>query len=476
LAVGDFSLREDGSFTSSLIETGNTVAGWYDRTTAGSDTYSMSEQGKLIGGTFTESVLGQEGFTVTETGNTDNQTYDRTTTGTGTATVTETGAGTLGSGSSSYGYTLGEDGDSRAGMITQNEFGGDRYGLLERFVNVATIIPKVPGNMDYFPFGEPFADANYGEDELDASGGVVGGKKLTPEESRQIAAAAGQAAAKPPATKPGTVLSNLGELAVGIGEFGYDVIDTALEPVRIGGDLMRCGGVGIYVLFGGEAYDPGFRANTSARVKANSNVLETILELELEHAVDSGIGLLTYGALKGGGKVIRVALRPQGGFNMLPFIHEVPKNAAGASTSQLFERIARDPAFLRIAGVTEEEMLAALDAASVRYSNVLQAGYAGRVPLEGGGDQLVLGLSRLHQRTSPAAHELFHLAREMRGGPSLRIDKLPSLATRIAEESRVWGMQLRYAPVGTIAEAGAPLVVIYVGARGANALANRLLE
>ncbi len=90
----------------------------------------------------------------------------------------------------------------------------------------------------------------------------------------------------------------------------------------------------------------------------------------------------------------------------------------------VFEDVATDPRFLRIGAVNADEMAAAVRSASIRYSNPLQGGFAGRIVSESG-DDLILGLSRFHVRRSPAAHELFHLSRDLRGIQTLRMDKIP---------------------------------------------------
>ena len=197
-----------------------------------------------------------------------------------------------------------------------------------------------------------------------------------------------------------------------------------------------------------------------------SRALEQYLTGDKESAefLDAVIGM--YGGTKAWQFTER--LRPlrlysspgEGGFNFIPGIHDIPKNPAGTRVSSVFQRISRDPEFLKIAGVSEQEMEVALNGVSYRYSNILQGGFAGKVPT-GDGDQLILGLSRLHIRTSPAAHELFHVARELRGGPTLRVDQMPGFLSRVHEEAIVWGMQTRYAPLATAAEASGH-VFIYV--------------
>ncbi len=52
----------------------------------------------------------------------------------------------------------------------------------------------------------------------------------------------------------------------------------------------------------------------------------------------------------------------------------------------VFEDVATDPRFLRIAAVNADEMAVAVRSASIRYSNPLQGGFAGRIVSESGDD------------------------------------------------------------------------------------------
>ncbi len=157
--VGDFSLTETGSLTSTTVEYGNEIDSSYSQVVTSSDVYGMSEIGETSGGSFSETVNGSDAATLTEIGNYSNQTYNRTIVGTGTAVVTESGPGaTLGSGSPSYAYVVTEDSDPRAGVLIQAETGSDRYDLLELWQNVANVGANEEGNMDYSPYGQPFAD------------------------------------------------------------------------------------------------------------------------------------------------------------------------------------------------------------------------------------------------------------------------------------------------------------------------------
>lgn len=125
-----------------------------------------------------------------------------------------------------------------------------------------------------------------------------------------------------------------------------------------------------------------------------------------------------------------------------------PTKPAGPEIKALFKAIANDARFHRVAGLSDAEVQTPqneLASASFRYSNIIQAGYAGRV--EG---QLILGLSPLYYRllgTLVAAHELLHLARDVRGRKRLEDEE------RVwREEGLVWFLTLCYAPLrGTIA-------------------------
>ncbi len=165
--VGDFSLTETGSLTSTTVEYGNEIDSSYSQVVTLSDVYGMSEIGETSGGSFSETVNGSDAATLTEIGNYSNQTYNRTIVGTGTAVVTESGPGaTLGSGSPSYAYVVTEDSDPRAGVLIQAETGSDRYDLLELWQNVANVGANEEGNMDYSPYGQPFADPGPTNGEL----------------------------------------------------------------------------------------------------------------------------------------------------------------------------------------------------------------------------------------------------------------------------------------------------------------------
>jgi hypothetical protein len=59
----------------------------------------------------------------------------------------------------------------------------------------------------------------------------------------------------------------------------------------------------------------------------------------------------------------------------------------------------------------------------------------------------VLGLSRLHRRLVPAAHELFHLARDVRG-----LKRLDDETHVWREECIVWFLTWQYAPIRTVLE------------------------
>lgn len=158
-----------------------------------------------------------------------------------------------------------------------------------------------------------------------------------------------------------------------------------------------------------------------------------------------------------GGRMPTPGRTENNGLGLLPFVHSTPKKLAGPKVVNVFESVAADPRFLRIAGIGADEMATAVKSASIRYSNPLQGGYAGRIVTENA-EELILGLSRFHARRSPAAHELFHLSRDLRSLRSLRMDKIPGPVGRLREEVIVWNMQFRYAPVRTGLELGGGIV------------------
>lgn len=112
--------------------------------------------------------------------------------------------------------------------------------------------------------------------------------------------------------------------------------------------------------------------------------------------------------------------------------------------------------------------MSSLDEASFRVSNILQGGYAGRVPIAGAADaaeELVLALSPLHRRRAAAAHELFHLARDLRGVQSMSLGNEPPFFARLVEEAVVWRQGFQYAPLATSGELAGNLLLL-VGPAG----------
>jgi hypothetical protein len=143
------------------------------------------------------------------------------------------------------------------------------------------------------------------------------------------------------------------------------------------------------------------------------------------------------------------------------WIRGIPTVAANGAVRSRFEQIANDPFFQHIARLREDECQTLLDdlsTASIRYSKIVQGGYAGR------DDQgmLVLALSRWHLRSAPAAHELFHLARDViyrsRNGKAGK--SLDATTGILQEEIFVWIQTLSYLPIYGAVEIGIPLALV----------------
>src|SRR5205823_13917780 len=82
--------------------------------------------------------------------------------------------------------------------------------------------------------------------------------------------------------------------------------DNSLEPLRMAGDLVRLGQVGVYVAFGGEPYVPDLHSSTAQGFPTDPNAqLEYLKQKELENLKDGAVAAATMGALKGGGKLFR---------------------------------------------------------------------------------------------------------------------------------------------------------------------------
>lgn len=144
----------------------------------------------------------------------------------------------------------------------------------------------------------------------------------------------------------------------------------------------------------------------------------------------------------------------------------VPAHQADDRVSHLFAEVAADDEFRRIAGLTDEELAtltADLSTAAYRYST-LQGGFAGR-----DGTQLVLALSPLHLRRACAAHELFHLARDVvhrsRGGQGGK--SLGDETGVLREEAIVWQQTLAYRPVGAALEVSVLAAILVFPLMGA---------
>jgi hypothetical protein len=131
------------------------------------------------------------------------------------------------------------------------------------------------------------------------------------------------------------------------------------------------------------------------------------------------------------------------GSGLFGWLRRPPTKPAGPEVKALFERVADDPWFHKVAGLSPAEVVvlkSRLASASICYSTILQGGYAGRPETRG----LVLGLSRLHRHKAAAAHELFHLARDVRGQKDLDDETWV-----LIEELIVWSLTFEYAPVST---------------------------
>ena len=173
-----FTETENGTETASSTNTQDGVTGVYTVNTTGTDLYTLSESGTLTGGTFAETVHGTDSYSTNDIGNTALQTDTSTTTGGGSWTRTSSGAGaTLGSGSGTNGYTLVATGNAISGSFSEAETGTDRYGLVEKFDNVANDASgTTPGNVTFHSVGLPFRDPDVGElatTILDAVAGVL---------------------------------------------------------------------------------------------------------------------------------------------------------------------------------------------------------------------------------------------------------------------------------------------------------------
>jgi RHS repeat-associated protein len=92
------------------------------------------------------------------------------------------------------------------------------------------------------------------------------------------------------------------------GSLIYDVIDIGLEPIRMGGDLMRAGQAGINNATGGTPYVPEWHSNLARNAPPPADKeanLEYLKQAELDNLEDGAIAIGTMGVVKGGGKVIR---------------------------------------------------------------------------------------------------------------------------------------------------------------------------
>jgi hypothetical protein len=158
------------------------------------------------------------------------------------------------------------------------------------------------------------------------------------------------------------------------------------------------------------------------------------------------------------------------GSGLTGWLRRPPTKPAGPEVKALFQRIASDPWFHQVAGLSEREVQTIqreLASAEFCYCNSLQGGYAGRPPGRG----LVLGLSRLHRRVAPAAHELFHLAREVRGRKALNDE------TAVWREERiVWFQTFQYVPFRGTLELAVLLGILGACVYGVLEVCYRLLD
>jgi hypothetical protein len=150
-------------------------------------------------------------------------------------------------------------------------------------------------------------------------------------------------------------------------------------------------------------------------------------------------------------------------------VRAAPAVAANGKVRELFEEVANDPLFHLVAGLSaqpgpenapseRDTFLQDLSTASYRYSKMVQGGYAGR---DAAGN-LALALSRWHLRRAAAAHELFHLARDVlfrcRGGKAGK--DLNATTGILREEALVWQQTLAYLPVPGAVEIVLPVVLV----------------
>src|SRR5579883_1237753 len=147
---GLYTLTETGVDGATQAESGNVVTAAYLRVVTGTDSFTLAESATTM--------TAIESYTDTVSGNTAQDTSTTTTTGSGTYTY-------AGSGSSwwTYGYTLEEAGNARAGSFSQSMTGTDRYSLMTSFDNVAnTLAGQDPGNVTFHSHGLPFRDPSPG--------------------------------------------------------------------------------------------------------------------------------------------------------------------------------------------------------------------------------------------------------------------------------------------------------------------------
>jgi hypothetical protein len=147
-------------------------------------------------------------------------------------------------------------------------------------------------------------------------------------------------------------------------------------------------------------------------------------------------------------------------FRVDAFLHDWLNHPLNCGAPErLFQMVANDPRFLELADLDGSVNLfrTTLADAQICYSVPWQGGYAGYGP---DGQVVVLGLSHLNLRPAPAAHELFHLVRHVRGFARFETN---SLSVAIREEVIVWTLTLRYDLLGGVRELLPKFVILGSG-------------
>jgi hypothetical protein len=149
---------------------------------------------------------------------------------------------------------------------------------------------------------------------------------------------------------------------------------------------------------------------------------------------------------------------------------EIPTAEADGAVKALFEEVAKDPRFHWWADLNEWEVgVLQRDVATAAFRDTGIRGGGGYACREDAG-QIVLALSRRNCRRVPAAHELFHLCRDVihrcrdgeEGTPLDRPSRPPGFARMVREEWFAWTRTLLYAPLGCLWYLAGPFIVIVV--------------